>query len=64
MALDCREIQNVLRNVFNLLLSLQLMGLLGPKLFNTSYQFISNPVSTILGHLKRGCLEKGEQVCV
>ena len=30
-ALDCRETQNVLKNVFNLLLSLQLMGLLGPK---------------------------------
>ena len=30
-ALDFRENQNVLRNVFNILLSLHIMGLLGPK---------------------------------
>ena len=30
-ALDCREAQNVLRNMFNKLLSLHLMGMLGPK---------------------------------
>ena len=28
------------------------------------YQFISSSVSTVLGHLKRGLLKKGEQVCV
>ena len=31
---------------------------------DTSYQFISIPVSTVLGHLKRGFFKKGEQVCV
>ena len=40
------------------------MGLLVPNLFNTSYHFISSPVSTILCHLKRGLIKKGEQVCV
>ena len=33
-------------------------------IFNVSYQFISSPVSNVLGHLSRGFLEKREQVCV
>ena len=33
-------------------------------LFYTIYQFISSLVSTVLGHLKRGFLKKGEQLCV
>ena len=40
------------------------MGLLAPKAIYASYQFISSPVLTVLGHLKRGFLEKGDQVCV
>ena len=40
------------------------MGLLGPKAIYASYQFISSPVLTVLGRLKRGFLEKGEQVSV
>ena len=34
-----------------------------PKLCNTSYQFISRPVLTVLDHISRGFLKKGEQVC-
>ena len=33
-------------------------------MFSTSYQFISSPVLTVLGHLKMVFLEKGEHVCV
>ena len=40
------------------------MGLIGPMIFNDSYQFISSPVLTVLGHLKRGFLLKGDHVCV
>ena len=40
------------------------MGLLGSKDIYTSYQFISIPVSAVLGHLKRGFLDKGGQVSV
>ena len=40
------------------------MGLIGPKDIHTSYQFISIPVSTALGRLKKGFLEKGYQICV
>ena len=50
--------------MFNQLLSLHIMGLLLPKLFYASYQFISSPVSTVLVHFKRGFHKKGEQVCV
>ena len=40
------------------------MGFLVPKSIYTIYQFISSQVLTVLGHLKRGFLDKGEQVCV
>ena len=40
------------------------MGLLGPKAIYASYQFSSSPVLTVLGRLKMGFLEKGEQVIV
>ena len=51
-------------NLFNQILSLQLMGFLGPKSIYASYQFISSPVSTVLGLPKRGLLDKGDQVSV
>ena len=59
-----RESERLQVNVFKKLLSPQPMGFLNPKLFNASYQFSSSPVLTVLGHLKRGFLEKGEHVCV
>ena len=40
------------------------MGLLVPKIFDASYQFISILVSTVLCHLNRGFLRKGYQVFV
>ena len=40
------------------------MGLLGTKAIYTGYHFIISPVLTVLGHLKRGFLDKGEYVCV
>ena len=59
-----RDFGRIEFNMFNQLLSTQLMGLIGPEYFNASYQFNSSPVSTILCHLRRRFPEKGEQVCV
>ena len=50
--------------MFNQILSVHLIGLLEAKAIYASYQFISSPVTTVLGHLKRGFLEKGEQSCM
>ena len=44
-------------NVFNQLLSLNLMGLLGIKALYDSYQFVTSLVLTILGQLNRGFLD-------
>ena len=59
-----RDSERLVFNVFNQLTSPQIMGLLVPKHINSSYQFISSLVSTVLGHLNRVLLEKGEQVCM
>ena len=52
-----RDSEHLELNVFNQLLSLQIKELLGTK-------DSLRPVSTVLGHLKRGFLKKGEKVCV
>ena len=59
-----RDSERLVFNVFNWILSLQLMGRQDSKLSNTIYQFISSPVLTVLCQLNRGFLKNGENMFV